>query len=124
MRTHDPFQYYRRLARLKTHVQEHVGQRLSTSDAAEIVGVAPTYFSSWFSALVGTPYTEWLAEYRLRRAEQLLAARNYDLLEVASICGFGTSRTFERVCRKYRDCTPRELKEHAMTHDARSRDPS
>jgi transcriptional regulator GlxA family with amidase domain len=104
------FSYYRRLERLRRHVESHLGNRLALQDAADIVGLEPKYFSTFFRRSVGISYRHWLEALRVQRALELLASKNYSMSEVAGGAGFGTVRTLERAFRRHLLDTPRTFK--------------
>jgi AraC-like DNA-binding protein len=109
-RTDAAFAYYRRLQRLRAHVESHLHEHLGLEEAAAIAGLERKYFSTFFRRLVGVGYKEWLDTARLRRACDLMASKNYSIAEVADLVGFRSVRTFERTFRKRMDDTPRGFK--------------
>ena len=106
----EAFSYYRRLRRLHSHVQANLDRRISAQEAADVVGLETHYFSSWFRERAGVTFSEWLADLRLRRAEDLFRNHNYTVLEVALEVGFGSEDSFRRACKRHRGTTPTELK--------------
>jgi two-component system, response regulator YesN len=101
------FKYYRRLDRLRHHVESHLQDRLSLEDAASVVGLEAKYFSTYFRRSVGIGYKSWLDLIRVHRARELLARNDYSIGEVSELVGFRSVRTFERMFRKHNGETPR-----------------
>jgi AraC family cel operon transcriptional repressor len=54
----------------------------------------------------GTTPSAWLADYRLARAEHLLATTNLRLLEIVRRCGLSSSSYFHRLFREAYGTTP------------------
>jgi AraC-like DNA-binding protein len=99
------------LLRLHARVHGGIHQRLPVAWAADVVGVAPAYFSTWLSRRAGIGYIAWLTLCRLNHAERLWTEENRSVLDVALAVGFGSVRSFERACRSHRNCSPTELRD-------------
>ena len=104
------FSYYRRLDRLRKHVEANLCEPVSLADAARVVGLEKKYFSSFFRGKVGVPFTSWLSSVRLEAAVQLLSTRNYAISSVADRVGFADLRTFERNFKRVLGTTPSNFK--------------
>ena len=107
------FAYYRRLERLKRHVETHLSESVSLADAARVAGLERKYFSTFFRGKVGVTFTSWLSSVRLDAAEQLLSTRNHAISSVADQVGFGDLRTFERAFKRAHGSTPSQFKNSA-----------
>ena len=104
------FTYYRRLRKLKTHLESHVSERLPLEDAARIVGLEKKYFSVFFYEKVGIRYRDWHAQIRVDKAKELMTEANYPVTRVAFAVGFRDLRTFERAFKKHTGTTPVDFK--------------
>jgi transcriptional regulator GlxA family with amidase domain len=104
------FTYYTRLGRLKTHLEQHIGEPLSAGEAARIAGVSQSYFSAFFHDRVGVRFTSWTRLVRIERARQMLDSADVSITDVAARVGFHDLRTFERAFKRTVSVTPREYK--------------
>ncbi len=104
------FDYYPRLNRLREYVEQSYSEPISLGNAASIVALESSYFSTYFRAKVGITFTEWLRQVRIRKAIKLMKASDLSITEVAYEVGFGDLRTFERAFKKHTRMTPREFK--------------
>lgn len=104
------FAYYRRLRRVKEHLDAHLSEKISLKTAAKVAGLEEKYFSTFFHAKTGICFTEWVARVRIRRGMDMIAARNHSITEVALAVGFQDLRTFERAFKRYTGTTPRAFK--------------
>ena len=108
------FDYYPRLKRLRQYVEQSYSEPIPLEKAAGIAALESTYFSSYFRAKVGITFTDWLRQVRVKKAMELMKARDFSITEVAYEVGFGDLRTFERAFKKYTLRTPMEFKKTVL----------
>ena len=106
----EAFAYYRRLQKLKEHVEQHISDEISLATAAEIAGLEEKYFSAFFHAKTGVCFKDWLTCARIDRASDLMRKRNYSITEIALAVGFQELRTFERAFKRCTGMTPQAFK--------------
>ena len=104
------FEYYARLGRVKKHVEQYYTEEISLENAAQIAATEKTYFSSFFREKVGITFTEWLRQFRVTKAIEIMKTRNESIINIAFEVGFQDLRTFERAFKKYTNLTAREFK--------------
>ena len=104
------FDYYPRLKRLREYVEQNYSEPISLKKAAGIAALESSYFSSYFRAKVGITFTDWLRQVRIRKAMELMKARDFSITHIAYEVGFGDLRTFERAFKQHTRMTPREFK--------------
>ena len=104
------FDYYPRLNRLREYVEQSYSEPISLGNAASIVALESSYFSTYFRAKVGITFTEWLRLVRIEKAIELMKARDFSITEVADAVGFVSLGAFERAFKKYRRMTPLQFK--------------
>ncbi len=104
------FDYYPRLNRLHQYVEQTYSEPISLKKAASVAALESSYFSSYFRAKVGITFTDWLRQVRIKKAMELMKAKDFSITEVAYEVGFGDLRTFERAFKQYTRRTPREFK--------------
>ncbi len=105
------FQYYSRLTRVKKHVEQYYTEEISLENAAQISATEKTYFSAFFREKVGITFTEWLRQFRVEKAIEIIKTRNESIIDIAFEVGLGDLRTFERAFKKYTNLTAREFKQ-------------
>jgi two-component system, response regulator YesN len=104
------FAYYKRLQRVKCHVERNLADEVSLQTAAQVAGLEQKYFSTFFRQKTGICFSDWVARERVSRATQMLKKHNYSITCVAQDVGFHNLRTFERAFKKVTGMTPREFK--------------
>ncbi len=108
------FNYYPRLKRLRQYVEQSYSEPIPLEKAAGIAALESSYFSTYFRAKVGIGFTEWLRQVRVKKAMELMKARDFSITEVAYEVGFGDLRTFERAFKKHTLTTPMEFKKSVV----------
>jgi AraC-like DNA-binding protein len=105
-----------------TYINEHYMDEMSLEDAALFAGFSKYYFSRMFKQFSGISFSEYLTTKRLNVASDLLVRTNQPIREIAVSSGFGSTATFNRVFREYKNCTPSQFRAiYSMTMGA---DPS
>ena len=109
----NPFEYYRRINRVKTHVETNYVSKVSLEDAANMAGLEKKYFSKFFKHKTGICFKNWVAGIRVEQAQAMMVKQNYTITETCFAVGFRDLRTFERTFKKHTGMTPSEFKASA-----------
>jgi AraC family transcriptional regulator len=78
----------------------------SVADLAAICGYSPNYFSKLFRQATGQSVSRYIADWRLRRAQQLLGGTQLPLKEIAFRLGFANAANFSTAFSKETGQTP------------------
>ncbi|MCL6591083.1 MAG: AraC family transcriptional regulator [Firmicutes bacterium] len=103
-------------SRLKDQVMEYVRNNfrdpnLGISFLADRFKVHPVYLSRIFREQSGESLMDYINRIRLKQAKQLFKNESDSLDEVARAVGYGNTRTFTRVFKKYEGVTPGRYKD-------------
>ncbi len=90
------------------YVADHYAENIGLESLAASLYVSKYYLSHLFRQETGYSYREYLLQYRLSAARQLLLETRLSMSEVAAACGWENPGQFTRAFRKYEGCTPRE----------------
>ncbi|XID90547.1 response regulator [Paenibacillaceae bacterium WGS1546] len=88
------------------YVQRHYAETLRIQDVAAAVGLSENYFSYLFSSETGNTFSQYVQEYRIGRAKELLADGRTKWYEVSGQVGFDDPKYFTKVFKRYTDLTP------------------
>lgn len=88
---------------------------LSLEEIAENLKIAPNYLSTIFSKNLGIKLFEYVNEYRLEKSIELLLHTDKTVNEISIECGFGSSRNYIRIFKKYKDNTPGAYRKQHIT---------
>lgn len=109
----DVFAYYDRLRRVRDFVEANYREPLPLARVAEVAGMGPNSFSTFFRRKVGVSFTRWLANYRVEKAKRMLQTHNTPISHIAYEVGFLDIRTFQRAFKTYSGMTARSFKQSA-----------
>ncbi|MDG0790490.1 AraC family transcriptional regulator [Cohnella ginsengisoli] len=92
------------------YVEERFGEDLSLDAIAGKLGITGPYLSTYFKEKTGTNLSDYILTVRINKASQML--RDTDLLiqEIASLVGYYTVASFNRVFKRYTGLTPSEFR--------------
>lgn len=93
------------------YIEHTYMEDISLESAAEKIGFSKFHFSRLFRQFTDTSFYDYLCLRRLRAAESLLLDPSLPITEVALQSGFSSISTFNRVFKKFKQCTPTEFKE-------------
>lgn len=88
---------------------------LSLEEIAESLKIAPNYLSTIFSKNLGIKLFEYVNEYRLEKSIELLLHTDQTVNDISTECGFGSSRNYIRIFKKYKDNTPGAYRKQHVT---------
>lgn len=75
-----------------------------------MVGTNRTYLSRFFNEENGQTFCDFVNNYRVEHATQLLRTSSYTVLEVAEKSGFNSVSTFRRAFVAAHECSPNEYR--------------
>ncbi|RPJ87536.1 MAG: AraC family transcriptional regulator [Acidobacteria bacterium] len=104
------FQYYGSLRAVRDFVTLRYGERITLAAVARVARMERTYFSAFFHRRVGIPFRDWLRDFRVRKAMDLLKESDQPITAVAKAVGFQQIRSFERAFKKTSGMTPVQYK--------------
>ena len=106
----DAFEYYRRIKKVKNHIEANYCSHVSLSGAAKMAGLERKYFSRFFKNKTGICFKDWVAVVRIKQSQAMLMKQDYTVTETCFAVGFRDLRTFERTFKKHTGMTPSEFK--------------
>ncbi|QAY67237.1 AraC family transcriptional regulator [Paenibacillus protaetiae] len=92
-------------------IHTHYGEDISVFQLAASLGLDRKYLSSVFKEAVGMPPQQYLLQYRMDRACELLAGGRYTVAEVARSVGYRDALLFSRMFKKMRGVPPTRYRE-------------
>ncbi|MDO4323780.1 MAG: response regulator [Lachnospiraceae bacterium] len=95
----------------KTCVLENFqNNEFSMNQAAAMVNISPSYFSTLFRQETGTTFIEYLTDVRLGKAKELLMCTDMRSSEIGYQVGYKDSHYFSYIFKKICGCTPKEYR--------------
>lgn len=108
------------------YIMENFEKDIGLQDIVECCGINATSLNKAMKQRVGRTAKEYLSNYRIRIARDLLASTDKPIKEIALQCGFKTVQHFSRVFRRRVKCSPaefrqRQLEKQRMKHEKKEK---
>lgn len=96
--------------RARQYIAEQYSYPITVEDVAVYTGISRSYLFRLFRTMMKQSPKEYLLEYRIRQACQLLNQTELPVGSIAHSVGFEDNLYFSRVFKKYKNCTPSEYR--------------
>lgn len=94
----------------KKYIIKNFNKNITLKDVAEEVYLSQNYLSELFKKELGEGFYEYLSNYRIKKAKELLLTTNLKIYEVAESIGYNDSITFGRAFKKITGTTPNKFR--------------
>lgn len=99
-------------------LREFANPNLKIGDLSKLVNLSESAFSHFFQKYTNKSFTQFLVDVRLGHACKLLLDTDDTIKRVCFQSGFNNLANFNRLFRKYRNCTPVEYRRKYQTNVA------
>lgn len=96
--------------RARQYIAEQYSYPITVEDVAVYTGISRSYLFRLFRTMMKQSPKEYLLEYRIRQACQLLNHTELPVGSIAHSVGFEDNLYFSKVFKKYKNCTPSEYR--------------
>lgn len=90
-------------------IKENYAGKLTIHDAAERLGVSPSFLSRRLKNSLSTTFTDLLNQYRVRQSIRMLEKGTFRIYEISDRLGFSEYKYFCSVFKKYLGTSPTEF---------------
>ena len=99
-----------RMKPLISYIQNNYSERISVEDAAKLCNYSESFFMKAFKSATGFTFTDYLNNYRLEKAEEILKQTEKNVSEAAALCGFESLSYFIKCFKRKFGVTPHKVK--------------
>ena len=99
-----------RLKRMILFIQEHFADRLTLDDIAAAADISARECTRCFQRSIGCSPMNYLNDYRLETAAEMLLSSADSVTEISENCGFSSASYFGKVFREAMGMTPKEYR--------------
>ncbi|MFC3800779.1 response regulator [Cohnella sp. GCM10012308] len=92
-------------------IESHLSTDISLIHLADHVNLNPSYLSRLYKQITGNGLSDYLMEFRDRKAKELLKKSPLKVHEIAAELGYNSSHAFIRFFKKQNRITPQEYRE-------------
>lgn len=93
-----------------SYIEEHYNEKITLEEIASVQRLAPSYFCRLFKKASGTGFVDYLNFVRICKSERMLSHSDKSILEISYELGFSSVSYFNRLFKKYKNCTPSEYR--------------
>jgi AraC-like DNA-binding protein len=111
--TQDKNRQLNRLERLEQvfqHVEQNFGRNITLEEIAAVANFSAFHFTRFFKDATGMTFGQYVNNYRVTKAAVYLMQSADSITEVVFKSGFGSIKTFNRVFRQIKGCSPTQYK--------------
>ena len=92
------------------YIRKHYRGHISLADAADSIGVSHSHLSRVFKDEMGMGFSDYVNEYRMDRARELLSISNMSISEIAMSVGYSNQQYFTKVFKQHTGSTPGQFR--------------
>lgn len=92
----------------KKYIVQHIEEKLTLNDVAEVFCISPNYLSVLFSKYNDVGFSDFVNQSKIDAAKQMMADGDYKIYEISDILGFQSAFYFSRVFKKVTGLSPRD----------------
>lgn len=93
------------------YIEENYNKDISITDAANNVYISASYLCKLFKEETNYSFLEYLTNYRIKKAIELLEDKTFKIHEIAELVGYKDPRYFSSIFKKYVGISPGEFKD-------------
>lgn len=97
------------LTKTLAFIEDNFNKHITIDDAAKQCGFNTKYFGRIFNKITGSYFNDFLNDFRIKKATELLQQNPVSVSDVAYSCGFTSIPTFYRYFNKTYNCSPKEF---------------
>ena len=112
-----------RMKQMLRFVEEHCAEELTVEKIAGCVALSESACLRSFRQILGITPIQYVKQYRVERAAELLGTTRMKIGEVGAECGFPDGSYFIRTFRELKHCTPKEYRQRLSARAEMRKDP-
>lgn len=90
------------------YLEKHYNEDISLDDISKHVSVSRTYFSKLFKEEMGCSYVDWVTDFRINKAKELIGTSDKTVKEISFCVGYNDPNYFSRIFKKVVGVSPSE----------------
>ncbi len=94
------------LAKINDYLEENYKNEVSLDTVAEVVNLSKSYLSFIFKENSGLNFVDYVNQFRLEKAKELLRSSSRNISEIAELVGYSSANSFSKVFKKYNGISP------------------
>lgn len=103
-----------RLEQVFKYVEQNHTREITLGETARAANFSVYHFTRFFKETTGMTFVQYLNSYRISKAVKYLTDTNDPITEVAFRAGFDSIKTFNRVFKQLKGCSPSSFKKQKL----------
>ncbi|MBU3105092.1 AraC family transcriptional regulator [Clostridium gasigenes] len=99
-----------KLDNVMRYVEKNYSDKIVLDEIANVAGFSKFHFARFFKENTGMTFIDYLNNFRISMAEWTLINEDCSITEVSFKTGFNSIKTFNRVFKQLKGCTPMEYR--------------
>ena len=100
---------------IKEYIDKHYSEeQLSIKDISEHVFLSASYICTYFKTQTGQTLNQYITEYRMERAMELLKDARYQITDISAKVGYSNGNYFGKSFKKFTGVTPSQYREKLL----------
>lgn len=95
-----------------THIQKNYSRKIHIKDLAQQINMNEQYFCRFFKKMIGKTPMEYVNEYRIKKAKELLIETDRQVMDISLECGFYNMGNFIKVFKKHTGTNPNKYRKN------------
>lgn len=100
----------RRIKTMLQFIQDNCGEEISVAEIAASAIISESECLRCFRNTIGTTPIQYLKQFRIRKAAELLVSTDMKIVDIGVNCGFSEMSYFAKIFRELQGCTPSEYR--------------
>lgn len=100
----------KRIKFIHKYVHENIGDKISQTKIAGLVGLTASSFSRFFKEATGLSFSKYLNTVRIGRACRYLTEEGLNITDIAFVCGYRNLSNFNRRFMELKHMSPRQFR--------------
>lgn len=98
------------LEKIDRYLEENYNKEISLDTVAAVVNLSASYLSFVFKENSGLNFVDYVNQFRLRKAKELLENTSYNISQIAELVGYSSANSFSKVFKKYNGISPAQYR--------------
>ncbi len=94
----------------KSYIEAHWNEPIKVSDISNMLGLERSYFSALFKKTTGISPLQYIVEYKMNKAYELISERGYSISDAAYATGYDEISGFSRAFKSFYGFFPSKIK--------------
>jgi len=105
----------KRINQSVSFIHKNYSKNITITELSNMAGITVNYYSNVFKELIGVSPMQYIINFRLQKAKELMCYSNLNIRQIASLVGFDDQLYFSRLFKKYENLSPLDFIKNRRT---------